>query len=95
MASWAPPLRTTARRPRRDQSHRRDRDLGVLRLGHHVVSDRDARLLVQRLDEVKERLAVTHEGGRLCEAARARVADDLELVTAALERNGRVGLPPL
>jgi hypothetical protein len=89
MASWAPPLRTTPRRPRREQSSRRDRDLGVLRLGHHVVSDRDARLLAQRLDEVRAHLAQNGETGPLCDAARARVAEDLELVTAALERSHR------
>jgi hypothetical protein len=53
------------------------------------VSDRDARLLAQRLDEMKEHLAENSQGGELCEAARARVADDLELVTAALERSHR------
>ena len=95
MASWAPPLRTPPRRPSRGPSERRRRELGVLRLGHHVVSDRDARLLAQRLDEARAHLAENDEVGPLCEAARGRVAEDLELVTAALERSERVGLPPL
>jgi hypothetical protein len=95
MASWAPPLRTAAARSSGEQSRRPDRDLGVLRLGDHIVSDRDARLLAQRLDGVKRQLAANHEAGPLCVAARFRVAEDIELVTAALERNGRVGLPPL
>jgi hypothetical protein len=87
MASWAPPLRTPAVRRSDVRSRRPQRELGVLRLGQHVVSDRDARLLAQRLDEVKGRLAADDTGGPLCEAARARVAEDLELVTAALERS--------
>jgi hypothetical protein len=82
-------------RPSADRPKHLQRDLGVLRLGDHVVSDRDARLLAQHLDEVKRQLAASDEAGPLCEAARGRVAEDLELVTAALERNGRVGLPPL
>ena len=87
MASWAPPLRTSAARPSGERSRRPDRELGVLRLGHHVVSDRDARLLAQHLDEVKRQLAADDEAGPLCEAARVRVTEDLELVTAALERS--------
>jgi hypothetical protein len=59
------------------------------------VSDRDARLLAQRLEGVKRQLAANHEAGPLCIAARFRVAEDIELVAAALERNGLVGLPPL
>jgi hypothetical protein len=94
MASWAPPLRTTPRRRSSVRSARRDRELSVLRLGQHVVSDRDARLLAQRLDAMKRQLAANDQAGHLCEAARDRVAEDLELVTAALERNARVGLPP-
>jgi hypothetical protein len=67
----------------------------VLRLGRHVVSNRDARVLVELLGEAREHLAV--DAARLtatdapaaahCEAARARVSDDLELVAAALERS--------
>ncbi len=67
----------------------------MLRLGRHVVSDRDARLLAQRLSDAEQRLAVDAaelpgaDGGTqaLCNAARARVAEDLELVAAALERS--------
>jgi hypothetical protein len=95
MASWAPPLRTSAARPSSERNWRPHRELGVLRLGDHIVSDRDARLLAQRLDEVKRQLAANDQPGPLCEAARGRVAEDLELVTAALERKERVGLPPL
>ncbi len=95
MASWAPPPRTAAARLSDDRSRRPHRELGVLRLGDHIVSDRDARLLTQRLDEVKRQLAANDEAGPLCVAALFRVAEDIELVTAALERNGRVGLPPL
>ena len=87
MASWAPPLRTSSGRPSGERSTRPDRELGVLRLGHHVVSDRDARLLAQHLDEVKRQLAADDQAGPLCEAARVRVTEDLELVTAALERS--------
>jgi hypothetical protein len=58
------------------------------------VSDRDARLLAQHLDEVRRQLTADDEAGPLCEAARVRVSEDLELVTAALERNRRAGLPP-
>jgi hypothetical protein len=66
----------------------------VLRLGRHVVSGRDARLLVEHLGEVQEHLALDaarlsaadKPTGELCEAARARVTEDLELVAAALER---------
>jgi hypothetical protein len=89
MASWAPPLRTPPARPSRGRPKRPHRELGVLRLGHHVVSDRDARLLAQHLDEVKRQLAADDEAGPLCEAARARVTEDLQLVTAALERSHR------
>ena len=95
MASWAPPLRTPAARPSGRPSGRPHRELGVLRLGDHIVSDRDARLLAQRLDERKRQLAESEVAGPLCEAARGRVTEDLELVTAALERNGRLDLPPL
>jgi hypothetical protein len=95
VASWAPPSRTPAARPSSERNSRPQRELGVLRLGHHVVSDRDARLLAEHLDEMKQQLAADDEAGPLCEAARVRVAEDLELVTAALERNGQVGLPPL
>jgi hypothetical protein len=94
MASWAPPLRTSAARPSRERERPRHRELGVLRLGDHVVSDRDARLLAQHLDDVRRQLAADDEAGPLCEAARVRVSEDLELVTAALERNRRAGLPP-
>ena len=87
MASWAPPLRTSAARPTSQRSRRLRRELGVLRLGDHVVSDRDARLLAQRLDEVKRQLAANDDAGPLCQAARGRVAEDLELVTAALRRS--------
>jgi hypothetical protein len=67
----------------------------VLRLGQHVVSDRDARLLAERLVEVEQHLAIDaaritvadDRTGTLCNAARARVAEDLELVSAALERS--------
>jgi hypothetical protein len=59
------------------------------------VSHRDARLLAQRLDEVRLQLAANDEAGPLCEAARFRVAEDIELVTSALERNRRGGLPPV
>jgi hypothetical protein len=94
MASWCPPLQR-ARHPVRDRADRRQRQGGVLRLGQRVVSDRDARLLAQRLSEVEQRLALdavelpgADENTRaLCEATRARVADDLELVSAALERS--------
>jgi hypothetical protein len=95
MASWAPPLRTAVARPSDKRSRMPQRELGVLRLGDHIVSDRDARLLARRLDEVRRQLAANHEGGPLCAAARFRVAEDIQLVTAALERKGRVGLPPL
>jgi hypothetical protein len=94
MASWSPPLQT-ARRPGRDTAEHRPRQRGVLRLGQRVVSDRDARLLARRLVEAKHQLAIeaartapTDDTARaLCDAARARVADDLELVSAALERS--------
>ena len=94
MASWAPPLHSPAARETGQRSRRRQRELGVLRLGHHVVSDRDARLLAQRLDTMKRQLAANDQAGHLCEAARGRVEEDLELVTAALERKARVGMPP-
>jgi hypothetical protein len=89
MASWAPPLRAPAARPRTERSTPPRRELGVLRLGAHVVSDRDARLLAQRLDEMKRQLAANDQAGPLPEAARGRVTEDLELVTAALERSHR------
>jgi hypothetical protein len=67
----------------------------VLRLGRHVVSQRDARILAEHLGEAREHLAVDAArlsatdapAGALCEAARARVSGDLELVAAALERS--------
>jgi hypothetical protein len=59
------------------------------------VSDRDARLLAQHLHEVEHRLAADAAqiaaadgtSGALCEAARTRVAEDLVLVSVALERS--------
>jgi hypothetical protein len=68
----------------------------VLRLGQHVLSDRDARLLAQHLHEVEHDLAadaarMSEAGGAtgaLCESARARVAEDIVLVSDALERVG-------
>jgi hypothetical protein len=67
----------------------------VLRLGQHVVSDRDARLLAHHILEVKQHLAIDaarmawadDRTGMLCNAARAGVAVDLELVSAALDRS--------
>jgi hypothetical protein len=66
----------------------------VLRLGRHVVSNRDALVLVDHLGEAQEHLTVDAArlsatdapAAALCEAARARVSDDLKLVAAALER---------
>jgi hypothetical protein len=43
---------------------------------------------------MKRQLAANDQAGHLCEAARGRVEEDLELVTAALERKARVGMPP-
>jgi hypothetical protein len=95
MASWAAPLPPARRLTRAARRGREPRQLGVLRLGQHVVSDRDARLLAERLGEAQHHLAAgaiplnaaEPAAGTLCEAARARVAEDLKLVSAALARS--------
>jgi hypothetical protein len=96
MASWAPPLR--ANRPRRTapEPRRLRPDPGVLRLGRHVVSDRDIVLLAERLGDLEHLLAAdpprtVEETGaaEALRAARARVARDLELVSTARERAHR------
>src|SRR5439155_22309792 len=93
MASWAPALRD--RPGTRHAERARPRRRRAVLLGGHVVSDGDAALLAQRLGEVVHHLAdrcelAESEGTRgLREATRVRVAEDLELVSAALERSQR------
>jgi hypothetical protein len=94
MASWAPShQRHRAPAPRDDV--RRSPDHGVLRLGRHVVSDRDFVLLAQRLGEVEQELAPRSsdpteadcDTSALREVVHARLARDLELLSAAAERS--------
>jgi hypothetical protein len=94
MASWAPRQeRHLHRRARGTACSRSDR--GVLRLGRHVVSDRDFVLLAQRLGELEQELAPrpVEETGEdretfaLREVVNARLARDLELLSAAAERS--------
>jgi hypothetical protein len=67
----------------------------VLRLGRHVVSDRDFALLAQRLGELEQELAPrsfedTNEGLETLApraAVNARLAQDLDLLSAAAERS--------
>ena len=86
MASWAPPLRPP-RRAQREPERRRP-DARVLRVGRHVVSDRDLLVLAYRLRALEHELDATV--ARDDEALQARahecVARDLEVVTTALRR---------
>jgi hypothetical protein len=94
MASWAPALRD-GRRPHPAGGAPRRRH--AVLLGGRIVSDRDVVLLARRLGEVEhhlaERASEPVEAGddtrALREATRARVAGDLKLVSAALERSQR------
>ena len=87
MASWRPLVRA---RPLAHQNH------GISRLGGHVVRADELVALADRLAECEEDLAVRvfaddAERGRdvhpLLDAARDRLARDLELLSTALERS--------
>jgi hypothetical protein len=67
-----------------------------VRLGRHVLIDRDVALLEERLEELEGRLAQGASAERaaedgaaaaLCATAHDRVARDLELLRRALRRN--------
>ena len=82
MAGWLPPLG--------DYRH-----ASAVRLGRHVVADRELVLLAERLGEIEDRLAhrasaddsaQDRASRALCEAAHERVARDLELLRTALGR---------
>ena len=82
MASWLPPLQDC-------------RHGSPVRLGRHVVPDREVELLAERLGEIEDHLAnrVAADGSAeddasraLCDVARIRVTRDLELLRAALGR---------
>jgi hypothetical protein len=83
MAGWVPPLRGGRRG-------------SAVRLGRHVVPDREVVLLAERLDELEGHLAERASAERAAEdgaaaalsaAAHDRVARDLELLRRALGRN--------
>jgi hypothetical protein len=87
MASWRPPPR---KRPGAQANY------GISRLGGHVVRADELLALADRLAECEEDLAVRvfaddAERGRdvhpLLDAARDRLARDLELLSTALERS--------
>jgi hypothetical protein len=94
MASWAPsPKRHRPPAPRQDV--RPGPVHHVLRLGRHVVSDRDFVLLAQRLGQIEQELAprasdatdAERDTRALREVVQARLARDLELLSAAAERS--------
>ena len=87
MASWRPPLRE---RPLAHPNY------CISRLGGHVVRADELLVLADRLAECEEDLAIRvladdPERGRevnpLLDAARDRLARDLELLSTALERS--------
>jgi hypothetical protein len=94
MASWAPSHRRHRPPAPRDEV-RRSPDHGVLRLGRHVMSDRDFVLLAQRLGTLERELAPHSPGATeedrhtfaLRGVVHAGLERDLELLSAAAERS--------
>jgi hypothetical protein len=92
MASWVPPPREL---PPAAPLGTTDPHGDLVRLGGHVVADRDAVVLAERLaeleDDLARRAAREHPENRglalICRLARDRLARDLELLNAALERS--------
>jgi hypothetical protein len=92
MASWMPPLREL---PRAAPPSTSGPHSDLVRLGGHIVPDRDAVVLAEHLaeleDDLARRAAREHSENRglapICRLARDRLARDLDLLHAALERS--------